>query len=356
MRLLRIAIAVLLVTAVSGGAYVGVKWAYGGYGDFYEVSFDVPRTGQQLAVGSEVRLRGVVIGSVSGIQLLERGVRVTLKIERQYRLPTTTEAFIDLTTLLGAKFVDLRFDQYAPPFLADGDRLERGVVGPELEDALADGVRVLDAIRPNDLATIVNELARGAQGHGQDVARGLRANAELSTLFARTLKPQIRSLHDFVVLFGALKDKGPTLNELADAINQGVPVYASQQAQSDLRHVLEAVTPFANNLADLFIFNRADWDRLMDAGDVVLQTLVEHRNGLHDLVHGIYRYVFKLRGDPCRKGHGPAIECFLHDGSGAAGFVNFMGGNDDDETRRELCGALPPDVRPLIPACAENGG
>src|SRR5207245_694092 len=79
-------------------------------------------------------------------------------------------------------------------------------VGPELEDAIADGVNVLDAIRPGDAATVVSTLAQAARGHGQDVARGLQANSDLAQLFASTLDPQLQALHDFDVVFGALKD------------------------------------------------------------------------------------------------------------------------------------------------------
>ena len=48
------------------------------------------------------------------------------------------------------EFVDIRFAQMRRPFLADGQTL-RAHVGPELEDALQNGVQVLDAIRPSDL-------------------------------------------------------------------------------------------------------------------------------------------------------------------------------------------------------------
>jgi virulence factor Mce-like protein len=336
----------IVLMLLAAAVFVGLKAAYGGFSPHYDVSLTLPRTGEQLTEGSDVRMRGVIIGKVSRVELVDRAARLILQIDGQYRIPSDAQADISLTTLLGAKFVDLRFASYHGPWLRNGQRISTGHVGPELEDALDDGLSVLQAIKPSDLGTIVGELTTAARGHGADVARGLRANGALSTIFARTLDPQLKSLHDFEVVFGALRNSGVDLNELAHAINQGVPVYASSSAQKNLDKALRAIVPFADNLGDLLILNKSDWDRLMDSGDAVLQTIADRPGGLHDLVQGLYRYVYKLSGDPCTS------VCGLTDGSGAAGFSDFIGGNTQAETIRQVCGALPPEVRALIPACS----
>jgi virulence factor Mce-like protein len=335
----------VIVAVVAAAMAFGVKFAYGGYGNYYTVSMKLPRASQLLEPGSDVRESGVVIGHVQSIALTGRDVTMKLQIVRQYSVPKSAQAFVDLKTLLGAKFVDLRYQHYAPPFLHDGDKIVSAHVGPELEDALQDGVQVLDAIRPNDLATVVGTLAEAARGHGDDIARGLVANDQLSALFARTLEPQLRSLHDFDVVFGALKDKGVDLNRLAAAINSGVPVYASAQAQKDLDKALRALQPFSTNLADLLILNKSDWDTMLDSGDVVLGNIAARPGGLHDLVQGLYRYVFKLGQPPC------TTVCGLTDGSAAAGFTNFIGGDSSQQNQEMICWALPLQLRPLIPFC-----
>jgi hypothetical protein len=60
----------------------------------------------------------------------------------------------------------------------------------------------------------------------------------------------------------------------------------------------------------------------------------------------LYRYVYRLSGNPF----------ILHDGSGAAAFTNFIGGNSDAENQRQICTALPADVRRLVPLCTGSGG
>jgi virulence factor Mce-like protein len=355
-RFLHVAKTPVLVAAVVAAMFFGIKARYGSYGDYYYVSVDVPQAGQLMREGADVRERGVVIGSVSDLTLHGRSSKLTLQIEQRYPVPADARAFVDLKTLLGDKFVDLRFEDFEPPFLQGGETIP-GQVGPELEDVLQSGLDVLGAINPDDAATVVHELATGARGHGDDVARGIQANAELSGVFAETLEPQLRGLHAFNVIFGELRKIGLDMNDLAQAVNEGVPVYASDRAHRELRRVLEALVPMSDHLADLLIFNRADLDAMMDSGDAVLQTIAERPQGLHDLVSGLYRYVFKLGADA------PT----LRDGSEMAPFANFFsdegrgegahrqaesGAGDLVEAIRGLCELLPAEQRADMHVCS----
>jgi phospholipid/cholesterol/gamma-HCH transport system substrate-binding protein len=332
----------VIVAVVLAAMVVGVKASYGGFKHPYHVTLTLSRAGQQMQLGSDVREHGVKVGSVSNIQLVDRQAKLTLQIDQQYRIPSSSQAIVSLKTLLGAKFVDLQFTSMKGPFLADGGIVRTTSVGPELEDALADGTNVLDALQPADLATVVNQLALGARGHGQDVARGLVANRQLSTLFAQTLPSQLAGLHDFDVIFAALRQRGVDLNNLADYLNQGVPVYASTSAQKNLDDALKAIAPFANNLSDLFVYDRAAFDQMYNAGDIVLGAISSDPNGLYDLVHGLYRYVYKLGGDPYQN---------LGNGTASAGFTAFLGGNTNNQTLIQICGSLPPIIRDKLPIC-----
>lgn len=345
-RRLALIVGGLAMTALVGaGIYTSVNWAYGAYGDYYYVTADMDRTGQQLKIGGDVRVRGVIVGKISGIELVDRRARITLELEQDQRIPASAHGVVSLKTPLGAKFVDLQFDPTDPgPFLQDGDQLASARVGPELEDVLADGTRVLEAIDPDVAANLITNLADAAEGHGDDVNRGLVANSRLSNLFASTLDPQIEALDDFITIFGELEKVGTDLNDLADAINEGAPVYASAEAQQNFREALEAVVPFSENLADLLILNRSDWDRLFRSQDIVFQTVADRPEGLRSLVRGLATYVMKL---------GPDIDPFfrLKDGSAGAGFVALSGGNDQEEEENQICDAFPPPIREQIPAC-----
>jgi phospholipid/cholesterol/gamma-HCH transport system substrate-binding protein len=339
----------VIIALLGAGVYYSVRAAYGAYGDYYYVTADLPRAGQQVQLGTDVRVRGVDVGKVSDLQLVDRHARLTLQIDDDFEIPRTATATVTLKTLLGSKFVDLRFDpDDDAPNLADGDSIGQASVGPELEDALDDGTRVLEALDPQDVATVVTELARASNGHGEDVARGLDANARLSGTFARTLDPQVRALEDLRVLFGALDDKGGDMNALAQAVNQGAPVYASEGAARAMGDALERLVPFSEDLSDLLVYQRSDWDRMIDAGDEVMSVVAARPDGLSNFVHGLYRYVFKLGGSIGKN--------LLPDGSAGAGFTAFIGGNDQAEDIKQICTAIPIDTRPTVPLCRGGGG
>lgn len=348
-RLALIVVGSAIMALVGAGVYFSVRAVYGAFESAYYLTVDLPRAGMQLYPGSQVRTKGVVIGEVAKISLVERRARLQLKIKDEYRIPEDAVARIELKTPLGAKYVDLEFPAGAGgPHLADGDTIEDGFVGPELEDLLADGTRVLEAINPDDAGTLISELAAGARNRGDDIARGLEANSELSLLFARTVDPQLEVLGDFETIFGELESKGVDLNLLAEAVNEGAPVYASPRAQENLRRALEALVPFSDDLADLLILQKEDFDRMQDDGDKVLATIAARPGGLRDLVHGLYRYVYKL---------GQPIGDFfmVEDGSAGAGFAAFIGGNDQEEEEKQICAMFPRELRPQIPACRGRG-
>lgn len=329
-----------LATLLGVGSFFLIRWRYGAFDDVYHLTVHLPRATQLLRVGTDIRQSGVNIGTISDIRLNGLEVTIRLEIEDRFRVPASAEAFVDLKTLLGDKFVDLRFDRFGGPFLEDGDTVP-GHVGPEVEDVLQAGVDVLEAVNPTELASVIHELARGSQGRGDDVARGLEANAALSQTFRETLPEQLSSWEDFGIVFGELARRIPEFDALADAVNEGVPVYASAEAQRQLHRALLAISPMAEDFADLLILERPAWDRMIDDGDVLLQTFVDHIGGFRDLVTGIASYVFKLHGDPPPVG----------DGTGMAPFANFIGGDDEGPEQEavdailtaieELCGADP---------------
>ena len=96
--------------------------------------------------------------------------------------------------------------------------------------------------------------------------------------------------------------------------------------------------PFSEDLADLLILQRDDFRRMMNEGDKVLQTVADRPQGLENLVHGLYRYTFKL-GQPI------GDDFMMADGSAGAGFTAFIGGNTQEEDDQTDLHGLPTGGR-----------
>ena len=153
--------------------------------------------------GLDVRVKGVPVGKVAQIELVEHRAQLQLKIDQQYKIPQDAEAVISLKTPLGAKYVDLRFPAGTQgPFLADGDVIDNAHVGPELEDLLADGTAVLEAVDPDDAGDgdqragrrgpQQQRLHRSAARRQQRARRPLRSNARSATRGPAGLRGAVR--------------------------------------------------------------------------------------------------------------------------------------------------------------------
>jgi ABC-type transporter Mla subunit MlaD len=49
----------LIIGILGAGIFFGVRAAYGAHGDYYYLTADLPRAGQQIQRGTDVRVRGV---------------------------------------------------------------------------------------------------------------------------------------------------------------------------------------------------------------------------------------------------------------------------------------------------------
>jgi virulence factor Mce-like protein len=339
-----IAVGLVTIIAVGAAGVILVNVVHGAFKPYYYLNALMPRAGQQLELGADVRIRGIKVGSVTDIELKGQQAELTLQLNKHFKVPVDTTAAVGIKTLLGEKFIDLQFDPHeGGPYLADGDLIKRTSVGAELQAVLADGTRVLKAVKPENAALIVSTLADAVRDEGTTINRGLHDNSALSGTFSSTTRYQIEAMSDFRTIFGALKTRGVDLNLLAKAVNEGVPIYASNEAAANLRKALIALQPFSKDLGDLLIVDKKKWDRLINSGDKVFGVLASNTHGIRDLVHGLYRYVYKLGGAIQRN--------LMPDGSASAGFTNFMGGNSFKEQLRQICFALPSQVASGVQAC-----
>src|SRR5215210_605742 len=93
--LVGLAIALVFALLVS----VAVRWAYGAYDDDYQLAGLFPRAGQGLISGSDVKYRGVNVGEVDGIELVDRQARITFSIDDGFQIPEDVEVTVRPKTI-----------------------------------------------------------------------------------------------------------------------------------------------------------------------------------------------------------------------------------------------------------------
>jgi len=130
-----------VVLAVAGFFLVFVlKTAKVDTGSGYDVKADFVNA-QGLDIGSDVKIGGVKIGSVSAIDLDPASYMAvaTLTINEDVKLPTDTSATIRSSSLMGGKFLALE-PGGADDMLAAGGKIEHTQSTPDLEQLLGQAI------------------------------------------------------------------------------------------------------------------------------------------------------------------------------------------------------------------------
>lgn len=280
----------LLVAAVT----VGVKGAFGAFEGGYELVGTFDAAGQGLLAGSDVKVRGVNIGEVQRIELVDGAAEITLKIEDGQEVPDGATATIRPKTLFGEKFVDIDPDTAEPDaeLLQDGDRITNTQGGFELERVLSDTFPLLQAIDPEELMTVVSSLAVGADGLGEEINRSIENGDELSQVFADNAELTEQLLHDLALLSDELAVQAETILGLADAGNAALPTL--NENEDDLVALLEQASRLSSDVADLLEANKGFVQASMVEGSRTIQLLYDERTQVIPLVHGLRQYIETL--------------------------------------------------------------
>jgi phospholipid/cholesterol/gamma-HCH transport system substrate-binding protein len=288
-------ISVLLLGLVTGGAFA-VGFA-GLLKDTYEVRA-VFADAAGLRSGNDVRLAGVKVGAVSGIDVdREHGtVVVTLKIDQGVDLLDGTTAEIALNTLLGAKVVqlgnggegDLLLDGYCDEREDDADALDpdgaptAGESGQaachegdptiryanagervpfdvfELARIATEGVQELDTSAVNAL---VEDLADVSEGRRDDLTRLITSVDDVSRAITSRDAELAQLLQRADAITATLAEKDDTLVALIDQSREILALLDERREllATTLGEGSEAVTALAQVISD----NRVALDNLL---------------------------------------------------------------------------------------------
>lgn len=165
------------------------------------VTVDSDRAGLQLLPHSDVKVRGLIVGHVTGIRATRSGAAIDLALDpdKAALIPANSSARMLPKTVFGEKYVDLVPPAAPGPRLKNGDVIpqDRSAVAIELNQVLNDLIPVLRAIRPADLNATLNAVATALQGRGEELG-GL---IDESDAYLRQINTQLPTVvHDLRAL------------------------------------------------------------------------------------------------------------------------------------------------------------
>jgi virulence factor Mce-like protein len=277
------AVALLLILLFGYGLalYLGGTFKPG-----FEVTANFSRAGQLLRAGSDVKLRGVLVGAVKTIHIDGSGkARIGMRIFPDQEIPENVGAAIRAKTLFGEKFIELQLPKsMAPDNLAEGAEIpESRTIPPfEVETILEKGVPVLNAIDPEAFGAALHALAEAVVGNEQELRNATLQSEKLLTETERTLPNLERNLVH-------LKNFAAALNETDDSFLQALDgLSAVGEAIRDnpeaFRRTVLGLVPLARDLGDVLTARQQDLSDIAGKGRAVLDTVAQRAPKLPRLV------------------------------------------------------------------------
>lgn len=182
------------------------------------VTLQTSTAGANLPKNADVKLRGMIVGSVRSVEPRRGGVemKLALKPEDIDRIPADVSAEIVPKTLFGEKYINL----IVPPgsgskseSLRAGDTIRKADVPIEVEQLLNNGEVLLTAVQPSDLSYTLTALSQALDGQGESLGDSLVTLNDYLT----EVNPDVPVLVDDVVKTGEVAqiyaDRMPVIAE-----------------------------------------------------------------------------------------------------------------------------------------------
>jgi virulence factor Mce-like protein len=184
-----------LVTVVAVAVLLGLLFmrSTGTFGGPEHVSAQLADAGGSLGKGADVKVRGVIVGKVAGVERgTAGGVRIKINIpgDKLDMVPANVVARILPATVFGTSFVDLAIHGKR----ADAG-LKAGAIIPadktqgtlELQQALDDIDTLVKAVGPAELASAIGSAAQALDGRGDQLGKTI----DLANSYLAKLNPKL---------------------------------------------------------------------------------------------------------------------------------------------------------------------
>ncbi len=287
----RIALGFLAIALFAG--VTGLTWFFlkGGFrsGTPVNAVFSAPGVGQQLPIGGDVKIRGVLVGTIGDITGgPDRTTVIELLLDPSYEVPANSIAEVRSKTVFGQKWVEL-----IPPETPSTEDLAAGSIIPdentieplEFERAMQLGHDLISTIPLDQLARIMKSVADGFTGQEGDAADSIdRGLVALRAVNSRSdeLDLAIKQLAEFSEWLDQNDTDLLSFMASVDSANRALVGAAPEYRASNA-----SVPTFLNQFADFQIRTEKSFGQLIEDGADVLEIVAARTDSLVSLIRGL---------------------------------------------------------------------
>ncbi|MFD8010706.1 MCE family protein [Streptomyces sp. NPDC058955] len=258
------------------------------------VTIETGSVGNEMHLGAEVKLRGVVVGEVRAIDATGDGARLTLALRPGAlgHVPSDVRAQMLPTTLFGERFIAL-----VPPANPSPEPLAPGAVIPEdrsgnaveLQQVLDDVLPLLTAVQPQKLSATLSAVSQALEGRGEKLGDTLaRLDSHLKR-FNPQLPALTRDLKQLVKVSHLYADAAPDILTALTDFTTTSGTLAEQEAA--LAGTLGATTRTAQDLTAFLRKNKDTIIRLSAKSRPTLELLAEYSSSFPCTLRTLAQFV-----------------------------------------------------------------
>lgn len=253
---LRLGVITVVVIAVALGAALGLGKL--GVGRITYTADFAQSAG--LSAGDQVTVAGVRVGAVRSLRLDGDHVVVAMDIDKAVHLGSATQAAIKLTTLLGARYIDLR-PAGSQELTYRRIPLSHTEVPYDLQEALKDATTTFEAVDAEKVAQSMTTLSQQLKGSPAILPQALDNVAHLSEVI-QGRRDQIGALLRSTQRIAGLL--GGQQRSLGILMTQGRDVLSELAARKQLIvRLIDATTKLVKQLQPVLIGSRPQIDELL---------------------------------------------------------------------------------------------
>ena len=283
-QLVAFVIITLVGIAYVSANYVGLtKTVFGS--DGCTVHADFPDSGG-IFTNAEVTYRGVTVGKVGALHLIDNGVRVDLLLDNcgSPHIPASTAALVSDRSVIGEQYVNL-----VPPN-GNGPYLRADEVIPMSRNSVPTSVKVLltnldalvQSVDLKALHTTIAELGKAFNGKGPDLGQLLDATNNLLTAAAQNLPQTIALLSSASTVLRTQLDENSSLAGFTHSLN----LLSAQLRSSDpvIRNLLDQGPADLGVIRSFVVDNQTDLGATLANLATTGQLLVRHVDGVEQIL------------------------------------------------------------------------
>ncbi|ULN43189.1 MlaD family protein [Mycolicibacterium crocinum] len=225
----RTTLAILVVMTLAGAAYMGFGVLDMGPTKQVNRLTLLLNSSGGLMPTSEVTMRGIKVGRVTGIQTTATGLAVSMDVDRKYQVPADSVISVENLSAAGEQYIDFRPKLIAPPYLTDGAVIPPDRVAPIVtaSDLLTKANVLFTALNLDQIHGIINDMSAAFRGNDETID-SLAVTAGLTAKVIRDDKELMNTLFSNVSTFttnlGELH-AGEIISETGKILPKSVPAF-----------------------------------------------------------------------------------------------------------------------------------